>query len=449
MATNDFETCRKNIEEREEKVKAFIDIYLEEAERKAREHEKGKAKGKLAGRIISIKNNICIKGKRATCASKMLENYIAPYNATVIDKLEREGAIIIGSCNMDEFACGSDTTHSAFYPTRNPTDLERVPGGSSGGSAASVSAGFAEMSLGSDTGGSIRCPATFCGVVGVKGTYGSVSRYGLIDMGMSLDQIGPVAKNVKDAALLFEVICGKDERDQVTQKMKFSASEVNGDVKKKRIGIVKEFFDGADEKISKITKDSVYELEKEGAIVEEVSIPETKYVIPIYYLLVFAEFSSAMQKYDSFRFGFPAKLDSDLVTSVSEARKLALGREVKRRILLGTYITMKEFRDAWYTKTLKARRTLKNAFEKALGRFDLLASPGMPSIPWKFGEKQNALEMYLADILTVSANLCGIPAGVVPVGKVNELPVSLQLHGRAFEEKTMFDGLLAVEHKGK
>jgi len=430
-----FEQIIANIKKADPEIKAYIEVFDVDAKARIQEIKekikKGKA-GKLAGTLIAIKNNIAIKGKRMTCSSKMLENYYAPYNATVIEKLEKEDAIIIGTTNMDEFACGSDTTHSAFYKTRNPCDLDRVPGGSSGGSAAAVAADLCDAAIGSDTGGSIRCPAAFCGVVGFKPTYGTVSRYGLGDMAMSLDQIGPIAPDVETAEKIFDVIKGKDKKDPVTSIYEEKKSNVQV------IGVPKEFFEGVDSNIAKITKEAIRKLEKEYEIVE-VSIPSIKYAVPTYYLLNFAEFSSAMQKYDGLRYGAMADRSKDLYQAFEEVRGHNLGKEPKRRIMLGAYITMKEFKESWYTQTLRARKLIQNEFKSVLKKCDVLAGPAMPVLPWKFGEKLDPVEMYSADILTVSANLVGLPAGVVPVGDIKGLPVAVQIHGRHFEDQSVLD----------
>jgi len=430
-----------NIKKANPEVNAFVEVFDTDASNRAREVNKRIKEGnsrKLAGSIIAIKNNIAVKGKRLTCSSKMLEKYVAPYNATVVEKLLKEDAIIIGTTNMDEFACGSDTTHSALFWTRNPVDLSRVPGGSSGGSAAAVAADMCDAALGSDTGGSIRCPSAFCGAVGFKPTYGAVSRYGLADMAMSLDQIGPIAPDVETAERVFDVIKGKDSRDPITDEYNEKREKI------KIAGVPREFFEGVDARISSIVKKSIKTIEKEYEIVE-VSLPSIKYVIPTYYLLMFAEFSSAMQKYDGLRYGAIADRSKDLYQSFEEVRGSNFGNEVKRRIMLGTYITMKEFKESWYTQTLRARKLIQNEFNNVLKKCDVLVGPAMPVLPWKFGEKMDPIEMYSADILTVGANLTGLPAGVVPVGEISGLPVAVQVHGRHFEDKGVFEVMKKIE----
>ncbi|VVB98646.1 Amidase [uncultured archaeon] len=432
-------------------IKAFIDIYADGALAKAREldakKKEGKTLGKLAGKAIAVKNIIAIKGKRLTAGSRMLENYISPYNASVVERIEAEDGIIIGSANLDEFACGSDNTHSAFFTTRNPLDTNYVAGGSSGGSAAAVAAGFADIALGSDTGGSIRCPASFCGIVGIKPTYGLVSRYGLSDMAMSLDQIGPLASNVADAKLMLSVIAGRDERDQTTHATQKVELDSKG---KPTIAIAKEFLEGCDAQIAKNFHSLVGKLEAEGYKISEVSIPAIKHAIPIYYLTVFAEFSSAMQKYDGLRYGKTGRELENLTEAVSELRGDKFGLEVKRRILLGTFITTKEYQDAWYGKTLRARAVLKKEIEAVLGRHEALLGPTMSTLPWKIGEKmENPLEMYLADILTVPANLAGIPAGSVPFGKAGKFRPGMQVLGSRFGEAKVFALMEEIERLDK
>lgn len=438
---NKLETIKK----RDGEIRAFIDVDGGGAIQRAREVDKKMKKGtagKLAGMVIAVKNIIAIEGKRLTCSSMMLQNYIAPYNATVIEKILREDAVIIGTTNLDEFACGSDTTHSAFFPTRNPIDTSRVPGGSSGGSAAAVAGGMADAALGSDTGGSIRCPGAFCGIVGFKPTYGAVSRYGLADMAMSLDQIGPLAPDVETTKRLYDVIKGKDPKDPITENFRENKKAV------RKIGVPKQFFEGIDGKISDVVKRRIKQLEKKFEVVE-VSIPSVKYAIPVYYLLMAAEFSSAMQKYDGLRYGAGADRKEELYSSYEKVRGKNLGAEVKRRILLGTYITTKEYRDAWYTKTLRARKVLQNEFKKILGDVDAIVGPAMPVLPWRFGEKLDPVEMYSADILTVSANLAGVPAGVVPIGKIDGLPVAMQIHGGHFNDTAILDFMGTVEKMSK
>lgn len=400
--SQNLESKIKKIKEMEDKINAFITIDFENARKRAREIEKKKSKGKLYGLVIAVKDNIAVEGMKMTCASKMLENYLPPYNATVINKIIEQDGIIIGKTNMDEFACGSDTTHSAFKVTRNPVDLEKVPGGSSGGSAAAVKAGFCDLALGSDTGGSIRCPASFCKTFGFKPSYGSISRYGLADMAMSLDQIGVFSEDVFGVELLFNIIRGVDEKDAVTREFEKKAS-------KNKVAIVKEFFEGCDKKIEESIRNKI-----KGLNAEEISIPSLKHALPAYYLLVYSEFASTMQKYDGLKYGSKGK-GSDLVEIVSSARSENFGMEVKRRILLGTYITSKDYREAWYVTTLKARSAIKKEIEKKLEQYDFLIGPTMPMEAWKIGEKGEPTQMYAADILTVPVNIAGLSAISIPL----------------------------------
>jgi aspartyl-tRNA(Asn)/glutamyl-tRNA(Gln) amidotransferase subunit A len=425
------------IDKRDADVRAFIEVYREEALKSAKEVDKhiknGKA-GPLAGLVVAVKNNIAVKGRRLTCSSKMLENHHAVYNATVVEKLIAADAVIIGSVNLDEFACGVDGTYSALQITKNPLDLERVPGGSSAGSGASVAAGMCDAALGSDTGGSVRCPAAFCNAYGLKPTYGAVSRYGLSDLAMSLDQIGVISKDKAIMKRVFDVIRGPDSRDQSTQ--------LAGNVNKKPaeikvIGVPKEFFEGVDSHIAAGVKKKIKELEKHYEV-HEVSIPTLKYTVPIYQLTMAAEFSSAMQKYDGLRYGFAADRNEDLYASFAKARDAALGKEIKRRIMIGTYITMKEFKDAWYTQALKAREVMKEEFASVMKDVDILAGPAMPTAPWKFGEKMTPLEMYMADVLTIAGNLTGTPAIVEPLSS-DFKDGSIQFYARHFEDDALFE----------
>jgi len=442
------------IEKREKEIGAFISLDIENARRRAKELEARKKKeglGRLHGLVVAIKDNLCVQGLRCTSASKMLENYVAPYNAAVVERVLAEDGIIIGKTNMDEFACGSDTAKSAIKVTRNPIDLTRVPGGSSGGSAAAVAAGFCDLAIGSDTGGSIRCPASFCGVVGFKPSYGTVSRYGFSDLAMSFDQIGPFSKNVFGAALLYGVLAGEDYRDSTTagtEGKEFEKTILEKEEKKLVVGIPKEF-EGCDEKVAKPVW---LALKKLGEFYEirEVSMPLLNYAIPVYYLNTYAEFSSAMQKYDGLKYGFPWEEGLDLVEAVSEARNASFGKEVKRRILLGTYITTKECRDAWYSKTLRARDLMRKDFQRVFSEVDLIAGPTMPVLPWKIGERmEDPIQMYLADIMTVPANLAGIPAGSVNCGFSEKLPVGIQFMANWGDDEKILRAMKKVEEFGK
>jgi aspartyl-tRNA(Asn)/glutamyl-tRNA(Gln) amidotransferase subunit A len=390
---------------------------------------------------IAIKDNILVKGLPNTCASKILSNFIAPYNATVIEKLNRKAFNIIGKTNLDEFAMGSSTENSAFGPTKNPWDIERVPGGSSGGSAASVAMGSAIWALGSDTGGSIRQPASFCGVVGLKPTYGTVSRYGLVAFASSLDQIGPITKDVTDCAILYSFINGHDPNDSTSLDVEpYRYSPLKGDVRGLRIGLIKELLaEGVDPSVKKCMEDAVRTFEDLGAIVEEVSLPHISYSVPTYYILAPAEASSNLARFDGVRYGFRAS-GKTAEEMMSNTRGEGFGPEVKRRIMLGTYVLSAGYYEAFYLKALKFRNLIAGDFKKAFERFDVLISPTSPILPFKLGEKvENPLEMYLADICTIPINLAGLPAISIPCGFVNDLPVGLQIIGPVFSESKLFE----------
>jgi aspartyl-tRNA(Asn)/glutamyl-tRNA(Gln) amidotransferase subunit A len=447
------------IHEKDSQIGAFIDVYdswaVEQAEKVDAKLTSGRTLGKLGGLVVAVKNSVAISGRRLTCASKMLENYLAPYSATGVERIIAEDGIIIGSTNLDEFCCGSDCSRSQIVKTCNPLDLRRVPGGSSGGSAAAVAAGFCDLTLSEDTGGSIRCPASFCGGAGLHPTYGRVSRYGVSDMAMTFDQLGPISMDVLGSALLMSVISGEDPRDSTTAGMPKENNfekELQHLPKKLQVGIPKQFFSGSDSQVEKLVRNALEktQIANQGITVEEFDFPIVSHALPIYYLLVFSEFASAMQKFDGLKFG--AKWSdadgSDLVEVVSSVRSRVLGPEVKRRILLGTYITTKEHRDAWYSKALTARQLLCNEFAKAFDNYDLLVGPTMPMVAWKDGEKSgNSLQMYLADVLTVPANCAGIPAGTVNVGlhQTEKMPVGLQVLGPAGQDELVLKLMAAVE----
>jgi len=390
---------------------------------------------------VAIKDNINVKGYPTTCASKILQSYISPYDATVIERLRRAGALIVGKTNMDEFAMGSSTEYSAFFKTRNPWDLERVPGGSSGGSAVAVAVRSAPLSLGSDTGGSIRQPASFCGVIGLKPTYGRVSRYGLVAFASSLDQIGPFARKTEDIALIMEVISGHDPRDSTSSKRevpKFT-QELGKNIKGLRVGIVKEFMeDGVEEGVKRAFEGFLKEMEKEGAYIEEISLPHVKYAIPCYYIIAPSEASSNLARYDGVRFGYRTEKYQDLIDMYSKTRDEGFGPEVKRRILLGTFALSAGYYDAYYLKAMRVRRLITQDFEKAFERVDLIATPTSPTVAFRFGEKtDDPIAMYLSDVFTVSVNLAGLPGISIPIGMSNNLPVGGQLIGKAFDEASL------------
>jgi len=434
------------IEEKEPEIQAYLYVNKEEALKRADEIQKGFDNNEdmpdLAGIPIGIKDNICTKGMKTTCASKMLENFIPTYNATVIEKLEEDKAIITGKLNMDEFAMGSSTETSYFQKTKNPHDLECVPGGSSGGSAAAVAAGEAFLALGSDTGGSVRQPASFCGVVGLKPTYGSVSRNGLVAYASSFDQIGTLTKDVTDCAILMNAISGHDHRDTTSLNIElpdYKDSLVKG-VEGLKIGIPKGFFgEGTNAEV----KDSIFEgvkvLEKAGAVIEEFEMPIIEYALPIYYVLAWAEASSNLARFDGIRYGHRAEKFEDLHDLYCQSRSEGFGDEVKRRIMLGTYVLSSGYYDAYYNQALKARTVVKNTFDEAFSKYDVLVTPTSPVTAFKIGEKiDNPLEMYLADICTVPINIAGLPAISVPCGKDNAgLPIGIQMIGKAFAEPTL------------
>jgi len=434
------ESFYERFSQREEKVKAYITPLYEEALKEAERMDLSEDKP-LLGIPVAIKDNINVKGYPTTCASKILQSYISPYDATVIERLRRAGALIVGKTNMDEFAMGSSTEYSAFFKTRNPWDLERVPGGSSGGSAVAVAVRSAPLSLGSDTGGSIRQPASFCGVIGLKPTYGRVSRYGLVAFASSLDQIGPFARKTEDIALIMEVISGHDPRDSTSSKRevpKFT-QELGKDIKGLRVGIVKEFMeDGVEEGVKRAFEGFLKDMEKEGAYIEEISLPHVKYAIPCYYIIAPSEASSNLARYDGVRFGYRTEKYQDLIDMYSKTRDEGFGPEVKRRILLGTFALSAGYYDAYYLKAMRVRRLITQDFEKAFERVDLIATPTSPTVAFRFGEKtDDPIAMYLSDVFTVSVNLAGLPGISIPIGMSNNLPVGGQLIGKAFDEASL------------
>ena len=427
---------------------SFITITEELALEQARKADERIAKGDenlLLGISGALKDNIMLKGVRCTAGSKSLNNYYSSYNAHIVEKLEKEGSVILGKTNMDEFAMGSSTENSAFGVTRNPYDLSRVPGGSSGGSAVAVATGCCSFAIGSDTGGSIRQPASFCGVVGLKPTYGSVSRRGLIAMASSLDQIGVFARNISDTIDLFEVISGKDELDSTSVDYSFSRKEI--DVSKLRVGIPKEYFiDGMDKRVEMKIKEAIALISKMGVKIKEISLPHTDYALPVYYIIMPSEVSSNMSRYDGLRYGLSDDQASDLIESYFRNRGKGFGMEVKRRIVLGTYTLSAGYKDTYYQKALKVRSLIKDDFVKAFKEVDIIITPTSPILPFKIGEKiGDPLSIYLSDIFTVTANLAGVPALSLPCGKIDGLPVGIQLIGRSFEENTILQAGKAFE----
>lgn len=443
----------KRIEEVEPKVRAYITLTLEQAMKEAEEIEerlmRGEDVGLLAGVPIAIKDNICTKGIRTTCASRILENFVPPYDATVIKLLKEAGAIIIGKTNMDEFAMGSSTENSAFFPTHNPYDLERVPGGSSGGSAAAVSAREAPLALGSDTGGSIRQPASFCGIVGFKPTYGRVSRYGLVAFASSLDQIGPLTANVEDCILLFHIIGRYDEMDSTSAPIPTPSLEemLSPKVEGVRIGLVEELFgEGVEEEVREGVLKAVKYLEEAGAFVDWVSLPHLSYALPCYYIIAPSEASSNLARYDGVKYGLRVEADG-IIPMYMETRRTGFGPEVKRRIMLGTYALSAGYYDAYYLKALKVRALIKKDFDEAFKNFDILVSPTSPIPPFKIGEKiDDPLKMYMADICTIPVNLAALPAISIPAGLDSQgLPIGMQFIGKPFEEANLLRLALAYE----
>ena len=395
----------------------------------------------LAGVPVALKDNLCTRGVPTTCGSKILEGYLPPYDAHVVERLREAGAVFTGKTNCDEFAMGSSTENSAYFPTKNPWDLERVPGGSSGGSAASVAAGEAPLALGSDTGGSVRQPAAFCGVFGLKPTYGAVSRYGLVAFASSLDQIGPIARTARDTALLYNAICGRDERDMTSraEAAAVSLEDLERGVSGLRLGIPRDLIgEGVDPEILASLDRVAKALAKKGAEILDVSLPHARYSIATYYLIAPAEASSNLARYDGVRYGFRAKSD-DLQTMYAVTRGRGFGREVRRRILLGTYALSAGYYDAYYLRAMKVRTLIRRDFEQALTRADAILLPTTPTPPFKIGEKvDDPLAMYLNDIFSVPASLAGVPALSFPAGLTKaDLPIGLQLVGRPFEEATL------------
>ncbi|MBZ4654901.1 MAG: gatA [Peptococcaceae bacterium] len=436
----------------EEKVKAFVTVTGEQALEQAREIDEKRARGEamspLAGIPMAMKDNICTKGVTTTCASKILYNFVPPYNATVTEKLLEAGTILLGKCNMDEFAMGSSNENSGFFPTRNPHDLSAVPGGSSGGAAAAVAADEAVFTLGSDTGGSIRQPAAFCGVVGLKPTYGYVSRYGLIAYASSLDQIGPLTKDITDCALVLNVIAGHDPKDSTSAPVEvpdFTRYLVD-DVKGLKIGIPKEYMgEGIDPRIAAYLKQAAAKLEELGAMCEEVSLPHTEYALPAYYIIASAEASSNLARYDGVRYGLRVEAE-DVISMFCKTRSQGFGEEVKRRIMLGTYALSSGYYDAYYLKALKVRTLIKRDFDQAFLKYDCLLTPTSPTTAFKFGEKVNdPLAMYLSDVCTIPINLAGVPGLSLPFGTVEGLPVGIQFIGKPFGEGTLLRVGYALE----
>lgn len=437
----------------DEKVGAFLYVAQNEAIEKAKELDaklaKGESLGILGGVPVGIKDNISVKGMQNTCASKILEGYTAPFDATVTENIKNADGVILGKLNMDEFAMGSSTENSAFKLGRNPWDLERVPGGSSGGSAIAVSSCEAPLSLGTETGGSVRQPASLCGIVGLKPTYGRISRSGVVAFGSTLDQVGTMGRDVEDCALLTQAIAGLDRRDftTVNTPVQDYSKSLTKDLKGKKIGIPKEFFaEGLDEGVRKAVEDAIKVLEENGAEVKECSLSLSDYSLATYYIIACAEASSNLARFDGIRYGYRAKEFTDAVDIYLKSRSEGFGDEVKRRIMLGSYVLSAGYYDAYYKKALKVRNLIKGEFDKVFKEFDAIISPTTPTPAFKIGEKKdNVLEMYLSDIYTVPVNIAGIPAISVPCGMVNGLPVGLQIMGNYFREDLLFNMAYSYE----
>lgn len=431
----------------EDKVDAYLTLTREEAYAKAKEIDARRAAGEelhpLAGIPIAIKDNICTNGVLTTCASKMLYNFKPPYNATVMDKLEACDMIMIGKTNMDEFAMGSSTERSYFKMTKNPHGLDRVPGGSSGGSAACVAAGEAPVSLGSDTGGSIRQPASCCGVIGLKPTYGSVSRYGLVAFASSLDQIGPFGRSVADVAMIFQAICGRDPHDATSSVHEYPdyLQAMQGDVQGLRIGIPAEYFgEGVDAEVKEAVMAAVKQLEERGAVVKEISLPSTKYALPAYYILASAEASSNLARFDGVKYGYRAPEYKDLNDMYERTRSEGFGDEVKRRIMLGTFVLSSGYYDAYYKRAKLLQKQISEEFTKGFEECDVMITPTAPSTAFKLGENTNdPVKMYAADVCTINVNIAGLPGISLPCGKgADGMPIGMQIIGPKFSEDVLF-----------
>ena len=442
------------IEEKEKDVQAFVTILAEDAIKQAEEIqnkiEKDEIKGEFAGIPIGIKDNICTKGAKTTCSSKMLENFVSPYDATVMEKLKKENIINLGKLNMDEFAMGGSTEYSYFKKTKNPWNLNKVPGGSSGGSAAAVAANLVPWALGSDTGGSIRQPASFCGVVGLKPTYGLVSRYGLVAFASSLDQIGPITKDVQDCAMLLNLIAGHDEKDTTSEnKEKIDYTKcLKNDVKGLKIGVPKEFFgEGINEEVKDSLEKAIEKYKELGAEVEEFSLDIAQYALATYYIIACAEASSNLGRFDGIRYTYRTPEYKNLKELYKKSRSEGFGPEVKRRIILGTYVLSSGYYDAYYKKAQQVRTLVMKEFNKGFEKYDVILTPTAPTVSFDIGSKSNnPLEMYLADICTVSVNIAGLPGISIPCGVDKQgMPIGMQLIGNKFCEETILNAAYTYE----
>lgn len=450
-ATETVTAYLQRIERIDPLLNSFVTSMGQEALREAQLYDNGRKNldsSPLAGVPLGIKDVICTKGFRTTCASRILENFVPPYDATVTERLHKAGAILLGKTNMDEFAMGSSSENSAFFPTHNPWDTERVPGGSSGGSAAAVAADLCAGSLGSDTGGSIRQPASFCGVIGLKPTYGRVSRFGLVAFASSLDQIGPFAKDVEDAAILLQAIAGHDPRDStsVDQSVPDYRQAMKGSIKGLRLGIPREYFiDGIEPDVAAAVQQAITTLKELGAEMVEISLPHTEYGVAAYYIIAPAEASSNLARFDGVKYGLRVPDSKDLMTMYCQTRSRGFGMEVKRRIMLGTYVLSAGYYDAYYRKASQVRTLIRQDFLQAFEQCDAIVTPVAPNPPFKIGEKtDDPLQMYLSDVFTLPASLAGIPGISIPCGfSAGNLPVGLQILGPHFRE----DLILRVAHQ--
>lgn len=439
------------INEKEKDIEAFVTVLDKDALEQAEKMDQNiDLKSELAGIPIGIKDNICTKGIKTTCSSKMLENFVSPYDATVMEKVNEAGLINLGKLNMDEFAMGGSTENSAFKKTKNPHNLNRVPGGSSGGSAAAVASNMVPWALGSDTGGSIRQPASFCGVVGLKPTYGLVSRYGLVAFASSLDQIGPITKDVEDAAILLNVIAGHDEKDSTSANIEKQdyTKNLKNDIKGIKIGVPKEFFaEGVNEEVRNTIYKAIEKYKELGAEVEEFSFDIEKQALAAYYIIACAEASSNLGRFDGIRYGYRTKNYNNLKELYVNSRSEGFGEEVKRRIILGTYVLSSGYYDAYYKKAQQVRTIIINKFNEIFNKYDVILTPTAPTVAFEFGEKSsNPLEMYMADVCTVPINIAGLPAISIPCGKDKaNMPIGMQLIANKFEESKLLNVAYAYE----